>query len=86
MIDIYYDERNINIMEHLDTLKKLLEAAKNGDEDGFIPDLTDSEIQAIEWAISTIENCQAYIDETSVETMEKKLEPYYEEVSKLYSG
>lgn len=70
-------------MKHLDTLKKLLEAAKNR-KDGIIPDLTDSEIQAIEWAISTIDNYQAYIDETSVETVEKKLESYYEKVSKLY--
>lgn len=31
------------------------------------------------------EKLKAFIDETSVETLENKLEPYYEEVAKLYN-
>jgi hypothetical protein len=41
--------------EQLMTLRKLVTEAKNGDEHGVKPDITDAEIQAIEWAIRTIE-------------------------------
>jgi hypothetical protein len=41
--------------EHLEVLKNLLKEAKNGDEHGVKPDITDKEIQAIQWVINKIE-------------------------------
>lgn len=41
--------------EHIATLKKLLKEAEHGDEHGIRPDITDSEVKAIEWAIQNLE-------------------------------
>ncbi|MCR6120636.1 hypothetical protein HXA34_20165 [Salipaludibacillus agaradhaerens] len=40
--------------EHLEVLENLLAEAKNGDKHGIKPDLTEKEIEAIQWSISKI--------------------------------
>ena len=43
-------------MEQLLILKKLLEEAEKSDEFGVKPDLTKTEIKALNWAINQIES------------------------------
>ncbi len=41
---------------HIEVLEKLLKEVKYGDEYGMKPDLTDDEIEAVEWAINKLKN------------------------------
>jgi len=46
----------------LDSLEILVDTMYKGDEDGFKPDLTKSEIEAIEWAYGEIKRLNMWVD------------------------
>lgn len=49
--------------KHIETLEKLLDAIENGDEDGFTPDLTIPETEAIRWAKEKIVSIREFYSE-----------------------
>ena len=63
------------MMEHLETLKRMLADVENGDEHGVKPDLTESEIGAIRWAIETLDSKTVSVV-TVFESGDGKTEPW----------
>lgn len=56
-------------MSSLKDLKELLHVATHGDEDGFQPDLTIAELEALKWAVETIDQQEKEIKRLNQELL-----------------